>query len=416
MAIFKPFRALRPIPEKAAAIASMPYDVMDSDEARAEVKKNPLSYLHVEKPEIDLPLGTDLYAPEVYAKARENLLRYVNEGLMKQDSRPMFYIYRQTMDGRDQIGLVGLASVDEYMNGIIKKHELTRADKEADRIRHVDTCDAHPSPVFFTYRHQDEIDATVAKVMRQKDPVYNFVSDDGIGHALWLMDSEEDINAIQAAFAKLPCLYVADGHHRTASAAKVGLVRREQNPDYTGEEEFNFFMTVIFPDNQLKIFDYNRVVKDLNGLTQDKFLAKVREKFSVEPVSQAGPFRPSKLHEFGMYLGGTWYKLEALPGTWDDTNVVDSLDVSIMQNNLLHPILGIGDPRRDNRIDFVGGIRGLGELVRRVDSGREAVAFAMFPTSMDELLGIADAGEIMPPKSTWFEPKLRSGLFIHPLQ
>ena len=416
MATFKPFRALRPIPEKAAAIASMPYDVMDSDEARAEVKKNPLSYLHVEKPEIDLPLGTDLYAPEVYAKARENLLKYVNEGLMKQDSRPMFYIYRQTMDGRDQIGLVGLASVDEYMNGIIKKHELTRADKEADRIRHVDTCDAHPSPVFFTYRHQDEIDATVAKVMRQKDPVYDFVSDDGIGHALWLMDSEEDINAIQAAFAKLPYLYVADGHHRTASAAKVGLVRREQNPDYTGEEEFNFFMTVIFPDNQLKIFDYNRVVKDLNGLTQDKFLAKVREKFSVEPVSQAGPFRPSKLHEFGMYLGGTWYKLEALPGTWDDTNVVDSLDVSIMQNNLLHPILGIGDPRRDNRIDFVGGIRGLGELVRRVDSGREAVAFAMFPTSMDELLGIADAGEIMPPKSTWFEPKLRSGLFIHPLQ
>ena len=416
MATFKPFRALRPIPEKAAAIASMPYDVMDSDEARAEVKKNPLSYLHVEKPEIDLPLGTDLYAPEVYAKARENLLRYVNEGLMKQDSRPMFYIYRQTMDGRDQIGLVGLASVDEYMNGIIKKHELTRADKEADRIRHVDTCDAHPSPVFFTYRHQDEIDATVAKVMRQKDPVYDFVSDDGIGHALWLMDSEEDINAIQAAFAKLPYLYVADGHHRTASAAKVGLVRREQNPDYTGEEEFNFFMTVIFPDNQLKIFDYNRVVKDLNGLTQDKFLAKVREKFSVEPVSQAGPFRPSKLHEFGMYLGGTWYKLEALPGTWDNTNVVDSLDVSIMQNNLLHPILGIGDPRRDNRIDFVGGIRGLGELVRRVDSGREVVAFAMFPTSMDELLGIADAGEIMPPKSTWFEPKLRSGLFIHPLQ
>ena len=228
MAIFKPFRALRPIPEKAAAIASMPYDVMDSDEARAEVKKNPLSYLHVEKPEIDLPLGTDLYAPEVYAKARENLLKYVNEGLMKQDSRPMFYIYRQTMDGRDQIGLVGLASVDEYMNGIIKKHELTRADKEADRIRHVDTCDAHPSPVFFTYRHQDEIDATVAKVMQQKDPVYDFVSDDGIGHALWLMDSEEDINAIQAAFAKLPYLYVADGHHRTASAAKVGLVRRNR--------------------------------------------------------------------------------------------------------------------------------------------------------------------------------------------
>lgn len=416
MAVFKPFKALRPVPDKAADIASLPYDVMDSDEARIEVKKHPLSYIHVEKPEVDLPLGTDLYDPQVYNKAKENLDNYERQGLMKRDGQPMFYIYRQTMDGRDQVGLVGLTSVDEYMDGVIKKHELTRADKEADRIKHVDACDAHASPVFFTYRHQDAIDATVTKVMQAQPPVYDFVSDDGIGHALWLMDQPQDIAAIQAAFAQLPNLYVADGHHRTASAAKVGLLRREQHPDYTGEEEFNFFMAVIFPDNQLKIFDYNRVVKDLNNHTPEQFLHLVGEKFEVEPIHQTGVFHPGKKHEFGMYFEHTWYKLTPRLGSWNVSNVVDSLDVSILQNNLLHPILGIGDPRRDKRIDFVGGIRGLDELVRRVNSGREVVAFAMFPTSMDELIGIADAGEIMPPKSTWFEPKLRSGLFIHPLQ
>ncbi len=415
MAVFKPFRALRPIPERAADIASLPYDVMDSDEARLEVQKNPLSYIHVEKPEVDLPLGTDLYDPAVYAKAKENLDKYVTDGHMKQDSQPMFYIYRQTMDGREQNGLVGLASVDEYMEGKIKKHEFTRADKEADRIRHVDTCDAHPSPVFFTYPHKEVIDATVEKVKNSKPPVYDFVSDDGIGHTLWLMDDPQDIKTIQDAFAQMDCLYVADGHHRTASAAKVGLVRREQFPDYTGEEEFNFFMTVIFPDNQLKIFDYNRAVKDLNGRSTADFLREVEEKFTVTPHTGTGNFRPAKTHEVGMYLAGAWYRLEPRPGTWNAENLVDSLDVSILQNNLLSPILGIGDPRRDQRIDFIGGIRGLDELVRRVDSGREAVAFAMFPTSVDELLAIADAGEIMPPKSTWFEPKLRSGLFIHPL-
>ncbi|HPN41727.1 MAG TPA: DUF1015 domain-containing protein, partial [Candidatus Cloacimonadota bacterium] len=267
MAVFKPFKAVRPLPEYAGAIASLPYDVMDSDEARAEVAKNPLSYIHVEKPEVDLPLGTDLYDPKVYAKARENLESYVKRGMMKQDDKPMFYIYRQVMDGRPQVGLVGLASVDEYMDGTIKKHELTRADKEADRIKHVDVCDAHASPVFFTYRHQAGIDAIVNKVMDNHAPVYDFVSDDGIGHSLWLMDDPADIAAIQNAFAQLRYLYVADGHHRTASAAKVGLLRREQHPDYTGHEEFNHFMTVIFPDNQLKIFDYNRVVKDLHGLS-----------------------------------------------------------------------------------------------------------------------------------------------------
>jgi uncharacterized protein (DUF1015 family) len=416
MAVFKPFRALRPVPDKAAAIASLPYDVMDSDEARIEVAKHPLSYIHVEKPEVDLPLGTDLYDPQVYAKARENLDNYVKQGMMKQDGQPMFYIYRQVMDGRAQTGLVGLASVDEYMDGVIKKHEHTRADKEADRIRHVDACDAHASPVFFTYRHQEVIDTTVNKVMSEKAPVYDFVSDDGIGHALWLMDAPEDIDAIRNAFSQLPCLYVADGHHRTASAAKVGLLRREQHPDYTGEEEFNFFMTVIFPDNQLKIFDYNRVVKDLHGHTDGEFLALVREKFELAELQVKEPFHPRRTHEVGMYFQGSWYRMQPKPGTWDESNPVESLDVSILQNNLLHPILGIGDPRRDKRIDFVGGIRGLGELVRRVDSGREVVAFAMFPTSMDELISIADAGMIMPPKSTWFEPKLRSGLFIHPLQ
>jgi uncharacterized protein (DUF1015 family) len=415
MAVFKPFKALRPVPDKAAEIASPPYDVMDSDEARIEVQKNPLSYLHVEKPEVDLPPGTDLYDPAVYAKARENLDNYVQQGYMKQDAEPMFYIYRQTMDGREQTGLVGLTSVDEYMSGVIRKHEFTRADKEADRIKHVDACDAHASPVFFTYRHQETVDEIVSRVMQRKAPVYDFVADDGIGHTLWLMDDPADISAIQKAFAGLDYLYVADGHHRTASAAKVGLLRRERNPGYTGDEEFNFFMAVIFPDNQLKIFDYNRVVKDLNGNSLETFMYRVGEKFEVTQIQQPGPYRPQKPHEIGMYIAHAWYRLVPKPGSWDALNVVASLDVSILQNNLLHPILGIGDPRRDKRIDFVGGIRGLDELVRRVNSGREVVAFAMYPTSVRELMNIADAGEIMPPKSTWFEPKLRSGLFIHPL-
>ncbi len=415
MAVFKPFKAVRPLPEKAAEIASLPYDVMDSDEARIEVQKNPLSFIHVEKPEVDLPLGTDLYDPAVYAKAKENLYSYISQGLMKQDSKSGYYVYRQTMDGRAQYGLVGLTSVDEYMDGKIKKHELTRAEKEADRIKHVDTCDAHSSPVFFTYRHRKDIDDLVSKLSQTTKPEYDFISDDGIGHTLWLMNEAADINVIQSAFAEMEYLYVADGHHRTASAAKVGLIRREQYPDYNGEEEFNFFMAVIFPDNQLKIFDYNRVVKDLYGHSKDEFMKLVGEKFTItQMVSKT--YHPETLHYFGMYIDNTWYKLQAIPGTWDDNNVVEALDVSIMQKNLLDPILGIKDPRTDKRIDFVGGIRGLDELKKRVDSGREVVAFAMYPTSMDELIGIADAGEIMPPKSTWFEPKLRSGLFIHLLK
>ena len=413
MSTFKPFKALRPIPEKARDIASEPYDVMDSDEARIEVKKNPLSYIHVEKPEVDLPLGTDLYDPKVYAKAKENLYKYITDGHMIQDKKPMFYIYRQTMDGREQYGLVGLASVDEYMDGTIKKHENTLAAKEADRIRHVDTCNAHPSPVFFTYPHQEAIDKVVEKVSKNTKPVYDFVADDGIGHTLWLMDDASDIASIENSFKKLPYLYVADGHHRTASAAKVGLLRREQFPNYTGEEEFNHFMTVIFPDNQLKIFDYNRVVKDLNGNSSQEYMDKVREGWTVEEIPSGASYHPTRQHQVSMYLDGKWYFISPKPGTWNKDDEVDNLDVSILQNNLLHPILGIGDPRKDMRIDFVGGIRGLEELVSRVDSGREKVAFAMYPTSVDELIAIADAGKIMPPKSTWFEPKLRSGLFIH---
>lgn len=413
MATFKPFKAVRPLPEKAQAIASHPYDVMDSDEALIEVKKNPLSFLHVEKPEVDLPAGTHLYDPAVYAKAKENLYKYITDGHMFQDDKPMFYIYRQTMDGRGQYGLVGLSSIDEYYDGTILKHELTRADKEADRIRHVDTCNAHPSPVFFTYRHQAVIDETVEKIVKGTKPAYDFISDDGIGHTLWLMDDADDIATITGAFAKLRHLYVADGHHRTASGARVGIMRREQFPDYTGEEEFNYTMAVIFPDNQLKIFDYNRVVIDLNGNTTEEFFQKVGENWDIQEVPAGQDFAPSHLHQVSMYIEGKWYFISPKKGSWKEADVVENLDVAILQNNLLQPILGIEDPRTCNRIDFVGGIRGLGELVNRVDSGREKVAFAMYPTSMDELLSVADAGRIMPPKSTWFEPKLRSGLFIH---
>jgi uncharacterized protein (DUF1015 family) len=412
MAIFRPFKAVRPIPDKAKDIASLPYDVMDSDEARIEVKKNPLSFIHVEKPEVDLPHEISLYDPQVYQKARENLYNYIGKGLMIQDQKPMFYIYRQVMNGHEQYGLVGCTSVDEYLDGIIKKHELTRAEKEADRIRHVDTCNAHASPVFFTYRHCDDIDAIVSRNAKSK-PVYDFISDDGISHTLWLMSDTNDIAAIEKYFSEMKCLYVADGHHRTASAAKVGVIRRQHHPDYTGEEEFNFFMAVIFPDNQLKIMDYNRIIKDLNGYSKQVFLNQVKTKFDIVEYSKDKPYHPQKTHEFGMYMDGMWYRMTAKTGTYPEHSPVKSLDVSILQDNLLEPLLGIHDPRTEKRIDFVGGIRGLEELQKRVDSGREAIAFAMYPTSMDELMDIADAGEIMPPKSTWFEPKLRSGLFIH---
>lgn len=409
MVVFRPFRTLRPIPEHAAEIASLPYDVMDSDEARAEVARRPLSFLHVEKPEVDLPPGTDPHDPQVYATARANLDRYVSDGFMVQDPTPTYSVYRQVREGRAQVGIVGLASVDDYLNDVIRKHELTRADKEVDRIRHMDACDAHPSPVFLTFRDLPAIDAVTHRVMEEM-PLHDFVSDDGVQHTLWRVDDDDHVRSLATAFERLPYLYVADGHHRTASAAKIGLLRREQRPEWTGEEEFNFFMAVAFPASQLHILDYNRVVSDLAGLTDEDFLARVRGSFEVHAAADPAP---AAAHEFGMYLGGTWYRLTARPGSWDDTDPVASLDVSILQDNLLAPVLGIGDPRLDQRIDFVGGIRGMGELEARVQSGRAAVAFALFPTGMEELLAVADAGSIMPPKSTWFEPKLRSGLFVH---
>lgn len=415
MSVVRAFKAIRPTPELACRVAALPYDVMNSEEARQMVVGNPHSFLHVDKAEIDLDPSIDLYDTRVYEKARENLYRMIADGVFVQEEKPCLYIYKQVMNGRAQIGIVGCTAVDDYRNNIIKKHELTRADKEQDRINHVDYCDANTGPIFLTYRARKDIDALVASLMESKAPVYDFVSEDGIGHTVWVMDEEDLICRVRTAFAGVDYLYIADGHHRSASAVRVGMKRREARPDYDGTEEFNFFLSVIFPDDQLYIMDYNRIVRDLNGNTKEAFLAKVAEKFTVTPYTGKGALKPGKKHTYGMYLDGAWHLLEAKEGTFDAADPVARLDVSILQNNLLHPILGIGDPRTDKRIDFVGGIRGLSALSDRVDSGSMAVAFSMYPTTMEDLMDIADAGAIMPPKSTWFEPKLRSGLFIHKL-
>ena len=429
MAILSPFAAVRPVPELAERVAALPYDVMNSEEAREMVKGNPYSFLHVDKAEIDLDPSVDLYSSEVYAKAAENLKKMEEEGTYIRDSKPCFYIYRQIMNGRAQTGLVGCTSIDDYLNNNIKKHELTRAEKEADRIRHVDICDANTGPIFLTYRAQAEISARMNSWKKEHAPVYDFVAEDGIGHAVWVVDDEATVAYFAEAFAHVPALYIADGHHRAASAVRVGQKRREQYPEYTGEEEFNYFLAVLFPDEELSIWDYNRVVKDLNGYTEEEYLAKVAEAFEVCPAAECNQqteaatcdknsgkhyAKPVEKHTFGMYLGGKWYSLKAKAGSFDEADPVGQLDVSILQKNLLTPILGIGDPRVDKRIDFIGGIRGLEELERLVDGGM-AVAFAMYPTTVDDLMGIADTGNIRPPKSTWFEPKLRSGIFVHKL-
>lgn len=414
MSIVRPFKAVRPAPNLADKVAALPYDVMNSDEARIMVAGNPYSFLHVDKAEIDLDPGIHLYDTRVYEKARDNLNRMIAQGVFIQDENPCLYIYKQVMDGRVQIGIVGCTAVDDYKNNVIRKHELTRADKEQDRINHVDYCDANTGPIFLTYRNRAEIDAQVEAVMAAKSPVYDFTSDDGISHTVWVMDDAAAIKTVCEAFAGVERLYIADGHHRSASAVRVGDMRREKNPGYDGSEEFNYFLSVIFPDDQLYIMDYNRIVKDLNGNTPEQFLEKVGEKFTVTPYS-GDILKPERKHTYGMYLGGSWMLLEAKEGTFDPKDPVAQLDVSILQNNLLQPVLGIGDPRTDKRIDFVGGIRGLKALSDRVDDGSMAVAFSMYPTTMDDLMDIADAGAIMPPKSTWFEPKLRSGLFIHKL-
>ena len=415
MAVIRPFQAVRPTRDKAYLVAALPYDVMSSEEARQMVQGNPYSFLHVDKAEIDLDPGIDLYDTRVYEKARDNLYGMIADGVFLQDETPCLYIYKQVMNGRSQIGIVACASIDDYQNNVIRKHELTRADKEQDRINHVDYCDANTGPIFLTYRSQEQINDIVNAQMAAKDAVYDFISEDGIGHAVWVVDDSAVIEKLCDLFGNVENLYIADGHHRCASAARVGAMRRAANPDYTGQEEFNYFLSVIFPDQHLYVMDYNRIVKDLNGNTPDSFLQKVKEKFSVAPYENSGALKPEKKHTFGMYLAGAWYLLEAKAGTFDPADPVAQLDVSILQNNLLSPILGIGDPRTDKRIDFVGGIRGLDYLSAQVDSGNMAVAFSMFPTTMDDLMDIADAGAIMPPKSTWFEPKLRSGIFVHKL-
>lgn len=414
MAVFRPFRAVRPNPEFASKVAALPYDVMNSKEAAEMVKGNPYSFLHVDKAEIDLPEGTDLYSEQVYLKARENLDKLVSDGVCAQDGESRFYIYRQIMNGRAQTGLVGCVSIDDYINNIIKKHELTRADKEADRINHVDYCDANTGPIFLTYRPQEKVAAILGEWTKSHAPVYDFVTDDGIGNTVWVIDCPETTAEIASLFEGVDYLYIADGHHRAASAVKVGLRRREQNPDYNGSEEFNFFLAVLFDCNELEIMDYNRVMKDLNGNTEEEFIAKISEKFTVEKVGAAA-YKPTEAHTFGMLLGGEWYKVAAKEGTFDSSDPVASLDVSILQSNLISPVLGIDDPRTDKRIDFVGGIRGLGELERRANDDM-CLAFSMYPTTLRELMDIADAGQLMPPKSTWFEPKLLSGLFIHKLK
>lgn len=413
MAIFRPFKALRPTKQFASKVAALPYDVMNSEEAREMVKGNPYSFLHVDKAEIDLPDGTYIYSDEVYEKAKSNLNTAEAQGIMVNDETPCFYIYRQIMNGREQTGLVGCAWVDDYIENRIKKHELTRADKEADRIRHVDICNANTGPIFLCYKGQDEISAIIGKY-KENQPEYDFVTEDGIANTVWVINNTEDCARLSQLLAGAGDFYIADGHHRCASAVNVAKMRREANPDFDGTEEFNFFLAVLFPADELEIMDYNRVVKDLNGNTEEEFIKIISEKFCVEPYNNDGAYHPEEKHSFGMYLGGKWYKLTAKDGTFDNSNPVEQLDVSILQKNLLTPILDIGDPRTDKRIDFIGGIRGLGELERLVNNGF-SVAFSMYPTTLDDLMAIADANMIMPPKSTWFEPKLLSGLFIHKL-
>src|SRR5574344_2183005 len=416
MARVKAFRGFRPPKEIVEKLASRPYDVLNSEEAREEAKGNDYSLLHVTKAEIDLAPGTKDNAPEVFEKVVENYTKFKKNGWLIQDAEPKLYIYAQTMNGRTQYGIVGCTHVDDYFNNIIKKHELTRKEKEDGRMVHVNITNANVEPVFFAYRDNKRIDEIVSNVVNSTKPIYDFVAkEDGFGHKFWVIEDEAVIKRIEEIFEKeIPALYVADGHHRTAAAARVGQERRASNPNHTGNEEYNYFMAVIFPDNQLRKIDYNRVVKDLNGLSNEEFLNKLETAFKVEKMGKE-TFKPEELHTFSMYLNGEWYKLTAKDGVYDANDPIGVLDVSILSSNVLDKILGIKDLRTDKRIDFVGGIRGLGELKRRVDNGEMKVAFALYPVSMKQIIDIADTGNIMPPKTTWFEPKLRSGLVIHEL-
>jgi uncharacterized protein (DUF1015 family) len=411
MARIQPFRGWRPRPEVCAQVASPPYDVLSSAEAREMAAGNPLSFLHVVKPEIDLAPDINVYSPLVYATGAANLRRLMEDGVLIRDPAPSLYLYRQRMGDHVQTGLVAGASVDEYEADLIKKHENTRRVKEDDRTNHIDALNANTGPVFLTYKGRPAIDSLVAR-LTTAEPVYDFVAADGIQHVFWVVANPTDRDALVHEFGKLPELYVADGHHRSAAGTRIRALRRDANPAHTGEEPYNYFLSVIFPDNQMKILDYNRVVKDLNGLSPGEVVERARRHFDIEAAA-AG--RPDGVRSFGMYLEGKWYRLRARPASIPEDDPVNRLDVAILQNNLLAPVLGIGDPRSDERIDFVGGIRGLGELEKRVNSGEWAVAFALHPTSIEQLFAVADAGLVMPPKSTWFEPKLRSGLIVRPL-
>ena len=415
MAVIKPFKGVRPPKSMVEEVASRPYDVLNSEEAREEAKGNEKSLYHIIKPEIDFPVGTDEHDPAVYDKAVENFKMFQEKGWLVQDDRENYYVYAQTMNGKTQYGLVVGAYVPDYMNGVIKKHELTRRDKEEDRMKHVRVNNANIEPVFFAYPDNAELDTIVAKYTL-RTPEYDFIAPgDGFGHTFWVIDEKEDIDRITALFADMPALYIADGHHRSAAAALVGAEKASQNPSHKGDEEYNYFMAVCFPASQLTIIDYNRVVKDLNGLTAEQFLKALEKDFIVEEKGET-IYKPSSLHNFSLYLVGKWYSLTAKPGTYDDNDPIGVLDVTISSNLILDEILGIKDLRSDKRIDFVGGIRGLEELKRRVDSGEMAMALALYPVSMKQLMDIADTGNIMPPKTTWFEPKLRSGLIIHKLE
>ena len=409
MPLIRPFPGLRPLPDKAAEVAAPPYDVLDSNEARERAQGKPWSFLHISKPEIDLPAGTDPYSPEVYAKGKENFVRMIEEGVLKQDSAPCYYLYRLIMGDHQQTGLVAAASVADYDTNRIRKHEFTRPDKEDDRVRQVDALSAQTGPVFLTYKQNAIIDELAAKAASAA-PEIDIVADTGVRHSLWVVSDAAQLDLITRTFDAMDCLYIADGHHRSAAASRVAAARKAANPGHTGEEAYNYFLSVIFPDNQMQILDYNRVLKDLNGNSPEQFLAKLEDAFTVEKV--AGQCKPGKAGEFGMYLGRQWYRLTIKPELIPQ-DPVKRLDVSLLQDNLIGPILGIADQRRDKRIDFVGGIRGLTELERRVDSGEMAVAFALHATSMAQLMAVADAGEVMPPKSTWFEPKLADGLVSH---
>jgi uncharacterized protein (DUF1015 family) len=413
MAVVKPFRGLRPPREIVKELACLPYDVMNTDEAKAMAAGKESSLLHITRAEIDLPEGIDTHSEEVYKKSVDNFALWQKKGWLTQDENPLFYIYAQTMTGRTQYGIVGCSSVDDYLDGVIKKHELTRPDKELDRMVHVRANNANIEPVFFTYPAVKELDSIVKKIVKKEKPEYDFTADDGFGHHFWVVRNPETNKQIEKLFAeKVPFTYVADGHHRTAAAAMVGKEKQGNNPNHTGKEEYNFFLAVHFPADQLRIIDYNRTIKDLNGLSNEEFLSKLKQGFDIKEKGTK-IFKPHKLHNFSMYLDGKWYSLKAKKGTYDDNDPIGVLDVTILTNQVLTPILDIQDLRRSKRIDFVGGIRGLGELKKRVDNGDMKVAFALYPVSMKQLITIADSGNIMPPKSTWFEPKLRSGLVIH---